>query len=89
MLGRSRGNQLFKLSIDGRDETNETKIANEFNRYFCNVANRIIVNKIPVNKFRKKFNRYLGEPNVKSMLLHMTNTAEVSKILNSLASKFS
>ena len=88
VLGRTKGNQLFKLSCDGREVKNETEIANEFNKYFSKVAIKL-VNGIPVGTSRKRFDKYLGERNAKSFFFNFTNPMEIYKILRSLASKFS
>jgi hypothetical protein len=88
VLGRTKGKQLFKLTVEGRDLKNEFEIANEFNKYFSNVAD-ILVSKIPVNVQGMRFYNYLGERNAKSIFFHFTNPTEVLKILKSLASKSS
>ena len=53
VLGRKKGKQLFKLSVDGVEIKDEVKIANEFNDYFSNVAKNL-VDKIPTNNGRKR-----------------------------------
>ena len=88
VLGRSKNKQIFKLSIEGKDEINEGKIANEFNKYFSNIADKL-VNKIPILNSKKRFDEYLGIRNGKCIFLNPTNPIEISRILQSMASKFS
>ena len=88
MLGRSKEKQLFKLSVNGHVIKNEIKIANEFNEYFSNIADRL-VNKIPIKKSRKRFHKYLLGRNSESLFLHYTNPIEIIKILKSLSYKTS
>ena len=88
VLGRQRGKQIFKLSINGKEVKNETKIANEFNSYFSKVAEKLVKN-IPESNSRKRFSRYLSGKNEKSMFLKPTNPNEVWKILKALPAKSS
>ena len=88
VLGRSKNKQLFKLSIGGKEVKNETKIANEFNKYFSNIADNL-VKEIPFINSRKRFNEYLGSRNAKCIFLNPTNPVEIGKILKSMALKFS
>ena len=86
MLGRNKCKQLFKLRIDGEEVTDETKIADEFNDYFSNVANNL-VDKIPNDKKRKHFSHYLPRRNNNSLIFNPTSPAEVLKLANKLSSK--
>ena len=70
VLGRQNTRDLFKLSINGVEEKNKCKIATEFNTYFSNVAEKL-VKEIPVCKWRKRFNEYLGKRNPKSMFFRL------------------
>ena len=88
VLGRKKTRDLFKLSINGVEEKNKTKIATEFNTYFSNVADKLVKN-IPACKWRKRFYEYLGKRNPKSMFFKPTNPIEILKILSSLAHKSS
>ena len=85
VLGRNRGKQLFKLRIDGEEVTDETKIADEFNDYFSNVANNL-VDKIPNDKKRKHFSHYLPRRNNNSLIFNPTSLTEVLKLANKLSS---
>ena len=88
VLGRKKEGQLFKLSLSGCEIKDEKKIANEFNRYFSEIAQKL-VDKIPKNAKRKKFDQFLGIRNPKSIFLHYTSSDEISKILSALPAKVS
>ena len=42
VLGRSKGKQLFKLIVDDKEITNKKALASEFNKYFSNVAKKLV-----------------------------------------------
>ena len=88
VIGRKKEGNLFKLSINGCEVKNEKKIANEFNKYFSRVAQKL-VDKIPKNTRRRRFDQFLGLRNPKSIFLHYTNPMEILKILNALPAKTS
>ena len=88
VLGRSKDKQLFKLLVKGDEITNKKEIASEFNKHFSSVAKKL-VKKIPVNRSRKRFDKFLGERNEKSIFLYLTNPSEISKLLRSLSEKSS
>ena len=88
VLGRKKGRQIFKLSINGKEIKNETKIANEFNSHFSKVAEKL-VKKIPKNTSRKRFYQFLGERNGRCIFLNRTTPFELLKILKSLPAKSS
>ena len=88
VLGRKKGKQLFKLSINGKEIKNKAKIATEFNSYFSKVAKNL-VKQIPSCQWRKRFDKYLGEKNKKSFRFERTTPMEILKILRSLPAKSS
>ena len=53
VLGRSKGENIYKIDIGGKIESDEIEVANEFNSYFSSVAKKL-VDKIPPSKSKKK-----------------------------------
>ena len=87
-LGRKRGKQLFKISINGDEIKNETRIASEFNSYFSSIAEKL-VKEIPNSKNRKKFYEYMGKKNPNSIYFNSTSPNEILRILQAFPPKCS
>ena len=88
VLGREKNRHLFKLCVNGKQIKNKTKIATEFNSYFSKVAENL-VKQIPACKWRKGFNKYLKNKIQNSFMFKPTSPKEISKLLKSMAGKFS
>ena len=73
----------FQLNINGVTTSNNSKIANCFNKYFINVADNLC-KKIP--QTNNKYQDYLKNPNKNSFFLSETNPHEINQIIHSLKS---
>ena len=86
MLNRKTKDQLnYQLNINGlfsSEKKKIAKIANNFNHYFVNVADKLC-NKIPKNN---NYQDFLKNPNKSSFFIQETTPHEVSLIIHSLKS---
>ena len=80
VLGRNSTKEVFKLSINGIDVKDKSRIATEFNSYFSKVPEKL-VEKIEDCKWRKPFHRYLDNPNTRNFKLVPTQPKEILDIL--------
>ena len=84
ILNRKRKSQQnINLSINGSITTDKSKIANNFNQYFINVADSLC-KKIP--QINNQYQDFLKNPNECSFFIKETTPHEINQIIQSLKS---
>ena len=84
MLNRKTHDQLnYQLIINGLFSSAKKKIANNFNHYFVNVADKLC-KKIPQNNNR--YQDFLKNPNKSSFFIQETTPHEICLVIHSLKS---
>ena len=84
LLNKHRSKQKSIFLEDSGLVTDPKVVANKFNTYFINIAEKLS-NKI-VNK-NTKFQDYLKNPNMSQLFLNETSPHEIAKIINDLNPK--
>ena len=78
----NRNTSLPKCLIkDNKNITDPVEIANEFNDFFCNIGKKL---ESKIIKTDSKFDKYLKNPNEKSMFLKPTSEGEVKNLILNL-----
>ena len=93
LLGRSRtSKRIHSVNVDGKLETDDTKIANGFNRFFSNIPKAYHKNLPKMNqksRINKCLNYLRGKEILNSCILYPTSCHEVLKIIKSRKKKSS
>ena len=74
-------NKISSLVVDGKSQTEPTKIAETFNKFFSEIGGNL------AKKFSNnysEFHNYLNNPTIHSMFLFHTSESEITKIIKSL-----
>ena len=80
-IKHSQKNEPSSLLIDDKLITEPKQIANEFNKYFSTIANKL---RDEIHTSNLDFKNYLSHRNVNSMYLNPTNEIEVYKLISKL-----
>ena len=83
---KPKSSVIDKLEINGRVSTNESEIANEFNRHFASIGERVsdFIPKSNIN-----FRDYLPQPCNNSLFLEPVSPGEVLEIIMNMGKKHS
>ena len=93
LLGRSKcSKRIHSIKVDGKLESNDSKIANGFNKFFSGLP-KTFHNKLPKMNENSRLNKCLnyvkGKEILNSCFLNPTSYAEVFKIIKKLKKKSS